>query len=407
MRALEGIRVIDMSHVMAGPMASFYLATMGADVIKVERTKGGDVLRYTNNGKQSTDFVSLNAGKRSIALDIQDPEALQILKDLILSADVFIENFTPGTLVKFGLDYEALVKIKPDLVYCSISGFGQTGKWSKRGGYDAVVQSLTGLNMTQGEGADAPPVKIGFPVVDVATGMLAAMSILGAVLQKKVHGKGERIDASLVQSALTLMYPLVNNYLSDKKPVKRMGNRGYSGSPTASVFKCADGWISLAANTPPQFRKTADLVGLSHLYNDPELFDLELFNSPGAGFVISRNYDAVQEAFNQAFSEWSSYELEEKLNAVGVPAARVRTVEEFLDLARDNGDFDLPFTELGSDDHTVLTAGPGFKTSSPPSADRPGTPAIGQDTRRILADLGYDAQAIDALEKRGAVRGNG
>lgn len=404
MNALNGVRVIDMSHVISGPMASFYLASLGADVIKVERTQGGDVLRYTNHGKQSTDFVSLNAGKRSISLNLNDPEALDILKNLIKTADVFIENFTPGTLAKFGLDYASLSALKPDLVYCSISGFGQTGKWAKRGGYDAVIQSFTGMTLTQGEGADAPPMKIGFPVVDVTTGALGAMAIMAAVLQKKQQGTGQWIDASMVQSALMLMYPLVTNYVTDKKPVRRIGNRGYSGSPTACAFKCADGWISLAANTPAQLRKTADLVGLSHIYKDPDMFDLELFNSPDAGFVIARNYDAVQEAFNQAFLTWSSQELEDKLSALGVPVARVRSVEEFVDWARESGDIDLPWTTLGSEDHEVVTTGLGFKSMHAAAPARAQTPGIGQDTRQLLRELGLGDADVAALQERGAVR---
>lgn len=401
---LSGLRVVDMSHVIAGPMASLYLAHMGAEVIKVERAQGGDVLRNTKPSEPPTDYISLNAGKRSLAIDLSDPSAKKILHDLIRTADVFIENFKPGVVAKLGLDYDALKAIKPDLIYCSISGYGQKGAWAGRGGYDAVIQALTGIAMTSGEGEDAPPAKVGFPVVDVATGVLGALSILAAVLQRDRQGKGERIDVSMVHSSLLLMYPLVTNYLTSGKHVTRSGNRGYSGSPASTTFRCNDGWLAVSANTPDQFRKMADFLKLPELYQDPRFLDLDLFNSPETGFVVARDYDAVQNALAQALLPMSSFEVERELNVLNVPAARVRSITEFVDLAKRHEELALPLTRYCSNNHDVITAGLGFSFNSAKQSEPLRCAELGGDSLAILREMGLAHDQITELEEQGVIR---
>ncbi|MFA5488248.1 MAG: CoA transferase [Candidimonas sp.] len=403
MQLLSGLRVVDMSHVIAGPMASLYLANMGADVIKIERVQGGDVLRNMKPAEPPTDYISLNAGKRSLAIDLRDPQAQKIVHDLVRTADVFIENFKPGVVAKFGLDYDTLKAVKPDLIYCSISGYGQKGAWAGQGGYDAMIQALTGIALAGGEGPDAPPAKVGFPVVDIATGVLGALSILAAVLQRDRLGKGERIDVSMVHSSLLLMYPLVTNYLTSGKQARRTGNRGYSGSPASTTFRCHDGWLAVSANTPGQFKKMADFLGLSRLYQDPALLDLELFNSPQASFVVARDYDAVQNALAAALLSMSSFEAERKLNELSVPAARCRSAGEFIDLAKNNEEVALPLTRYQSNEHTVTTAGLGFSFDSAEPVEPLRCAELGDDTRAILRELGLSDDSISELEERGVV----
>lgn len=243
-KPLEGVRVIDMSHVIAGPLASFYLAQLGAEVIKVEAPQGGEVMRTgkPEEGDTPTGFVALNAGKRSLAIDIRTAQGAQAVRDLARTADVFIENFRPGVVAKYGLHYEAISALKPDMIYCSISGYGQAGEWSGRGAYDHVVQALTGMMMMSGENPSDPPVKVGFPVIDVAVGMLGALSIVSALHRRDRDGIGQQIDASMVQASLMLMYPSASTFLTNGAEPQRVGNRGYTGSPTADTYRCRDGW---------------------------------------------------------------------------------------------------------------------------------------------------------------------
>lgn len=188
---LEGLRVLDMSHVIAGPLASFYLSQMGAEVIKIEAPIGGDVMRAAKSARKDEvpdGFISLNAGKRSLAIDIRKPEGADLVRSLASTADVFIENFRPGVVARYGLGESDIRAVRNDIVYCSISGYGQEGPWSARGAYDHVIQALTGM-MMMGGGADDPPQKVGFPVIDVAVGMLGAMSVMGALHRRVQTGK--------------------------------------------------------------------------------------------------------------------------------------------------------------------------------------------------------------------------
>src|SRR5690606_4110451 len=216
----------------------------------------GEVLRSMKDGVDTdtpNGFAAINAGKQSLALDIRLQEGADLLRTLAASADVFIENFRPGVVTRYGLDYASIKAVKPDIVYCSISGFGQQGKWAQRGAYDHVVQALTGMMMMSGEGDDAPPIKVGFPVIDVAVGMLGALSIVSSLHRKSLEGTGQYIDSSMIQASLMLMYPNTCAYLNEGTPTRRLGNRGYTGSPAADTYQCADGWLAVAANTPAQF----------------------------------------------------------------------------------------------------------------------------------------------------------
>jgi len=405
--ALNGLRVLDMSHVIAGPMTSYFLAQLGAEVIKVERTDGGEIMRARQSdvaGETPTDFVSLNAGKRSLAIDIRSPEGARIIKSLVEASDIFIENFRPGTVAKYGLDYESLSRIRPDLIYCSISGYGQEGEWSSRGGYDSVIQALTGMAMVSGDPDDDRPMKVGFPVVDIATGMLGAISIAAAIVQRNTHGKGAKIDASMVQAALILMYPLVTNYLTSAKAVNRLGNRGYSNSPASDTFKCSDGWLAIAANTPDQFKITMEILGLQALCEDDDLLDLNILNAPEDAFVVAKDLGAVQQKLRAAFRLQSVLDLETRLNAAGVPASRVCTIEQFLDLARQSSDIQLPFRQFERGNVPVETAGLGFAFEGTPAPHQTRAPELGNDAEDILQSIGVGRNELNELINKGIIR---
>jgi crotonobetainyl-CoA:carnitine CoA-transferase CaiB-like acyl-CoA transferase len=400
-KPLEGVRVIDMSHVIAGPLTSFYLAQLGAEVIKIESPQGGDVMRTSKTdiekGDTPTGFVALNAGKRSFAADIRRPEGADLVRSLARTADVFIENFRPGVVAKHGLDYAAIQVVKPDIVYCSISGYGQQGEWSRRGAYDHVVQALTGMMMMSGDSTDAPPIKVGFPVIDVAVGMLGALSIVAALHRRSQEGLGQYIDASLVQASLMLMYPSASSFLTSREEPQRVGNRGYTGSPTADTYRCTDGWLATGANTPAQFRKLTAVLGMEALCDDGAALDLAAFNAPGGGFVMARNLPYLQQRFRDAFAQHSAADMEVRLNAVGVPAARVRKLGEFLDEVEAGNSVKLPPYSHAQGTRQVRTPGLGFRYHEEGEVRPAGAPSLGQDTRALLTEMGLGTEAIEAL----------
>lgn len=403
---LAGVRVLDMSHVIAGPLASFYLSQMGAEVIKIESPLGGDVMRagkVQRAGEMPEGFVSLNAGKRSLAVDIRQNEGAQVVRRLAATADVFIENFRPGVVARHGLAEADIRAVRPDIIYCSISGYGQQGPWSARGAYDHVVQALTGMMMMGGNSADDPPQKVGFPVIDVAVGMLGAMSVMGALLRRAQCGQGQTIDASMVQASLMLMYPHATSFLTHGIEPQRVGNRGYTGSPTADTYRCRDGYLATAANTPAQFRKLAQVLGLQHLCEDAQALDLEAFNAPGGGFVVARDLPRVQHCFREAFAQQSAADMELRLNDLGVPAARVRRLGEFLSEATSPQALGLPIHEFHQAQQTVRTPGLGFRDQSSPSAWAAGAPSHGADTSALLAELGYSAAELAALRDNATI----
>jgi crotonobetainyl-CoA:carnitine CoA-transferase CaiB-like acyl-CoA transferase len=350
-----------------------------------------------------TGFVACNAGKRSAAVDIRAPEGAALVRSLAATADVFIENFRPGVVAKYGLDYDAIKAVKPDIVYCSISGFGQQGEWAGRGAYDHVVQALTGMMMMSGEGQTAPPLKVGFPVIDVAVGMLGALSVVSSLHRRARDGVGQYIDASMVQASLMLMYPNASAFLSDGVEAPRSGNRGYTGSPAADTYACADGWLAVAANTPAQFRKLTAVLGIEALCGDARALDLEAFNAPG-GFVVPRDTPYVTRLLRTAFESHSAFELEERLGAAGVPAARVRKLGEFLREADETHCVELPDFRFRQGAHTVRTRGMGFAFAQEGEASLGGAEALGQSTEAVLQSANVSDDTIRQLRDAGVIR---
>jgi crotonobetainyl-CoA:carnitine CoA-transferase CaiB-like acyl-CoA transferase len=406
-KPLQGVRVLDMSHVIAGPLASYYLAQLGAEVIKIESPQGGDVMRASKAAGDEDDtpavFAALNAGKRSFAVDIRKPEGAHLVRELARSADVFIENFRPGVVARHGLDHAAIQAVRPDVVYCSISGYGQQGEWSQRGAYDHVIQALTGMMMMSGDDAGQPPVKVGFAVVDVAVGMLGALSVVAALHRRQREGVGQYIDASMVQASLMLMYPNASSFLTGRIEPQRVGNRGYTGSPTADTYRCRDGWLATAANTPAQFRKFAAVLGLDGLCEDGAALDLDAFNAPGGGFVVARNLPYLRQRFSDVFSQSSAADMELRLNAAGVPAARVRRLGEFLDEVEAGGGGALPLDSRALGSRQLRTAGIGFRYREDGQAADAGAPSLGQDTDGLLAEMGLSAVQIRGLREASVV----
>ena len=406
LNSLEGVRVVDLSHVIAGPTASHYLALEGAEVIKVENPWAGDILRGRAADKLddgiSIGFAAINGGKKSLAIDLKDARCREILKALIGTADVFIENFRPGAVARLGFDYAAVKAIKPDIVYASISGFGQEGEWGRRAAYDHVVQSAVGMSMLQGlEGED--PQKVGFPVIDSATGMIGAQALMAALLRRFRKGEGAYLDISMAQAALQLMWPDASRAVVTGTDGPRVGNRGFSGSPGASTFRCADGWISTAANTGRQFRAFCEELGLPGVPDDLTLLDVDAM-ARGVGFVVPVDAPRLQALLAEALSRQKAADIEARLAARDVPCARLATLAEFIKRAMAGGMLTLPLRRTAYTHGTLTDFGAGYKVNGADGQALPPAPRLGQHTAAIMAELGIPAAELASLAAEGRLK---
>lgn len=354
-QALRGIRVLDFSHVIAGPFATFHLAQLGADVLKIERPGGGDVMRRASSGARG--FTAFNAGKRVRALDIASPDGKAEALTLARDADIVVDNFRPGVLSRHGLGYDDLKAINPRLIYCAISGYGTDDPArATRGAYDHVIQALTGMTMLAGGQGD-PPIKTGFPVVDAATGLVGALAIVSAVRARDLDGQGCYLDVSMWSCALQLMYSFACDALSTGEEIPRVGNKGYSGSPSADTLTCADGWLAIGANTPRQLRRLMAVLEIPPARYEP-LVDLQ--GDADHAFAKAVDPQAFRELIQGCLAERSAADLERRLNAAGVPAARVRTLREFTREGVTEGW--LTPVAYGEGDARAVTPGLGWRT---------------------------------------------
>lgn len=323
MHPLAGIKVIELARILAGPWAGQTLADLGADVIKVESPEGDDTRRWgppfiDHDGERTAAyFFAANRGKRGVVCDFSTPAGAAQVIDLIRDADVVIENFKVGGLAKYGLDYESLSAINPRLIYCSITGFGQTGPYAPRAGYDFIIQGMSGLMSVTGE-ADGAPQKVGVAVTDVFTGVYAATAILAALVQRGRTGRGQHIDMSLLDVATSVMANQAMNYLATGVAPVQLGNAHPNLAPYA-VFECADGWIILATGNDGQYRKLCDILGLAEWATHPRF-------ATNALRVENR---ADMTAFITAAAKgWAKADLLAACEAQGVPAGPINDLAE-------------------------------------------------------------------------------
>lgn len=401
--ALEGVKVLDLSRVLAGPWSTQILADLGAEVFKVEQPGRGDDTRGwgppflkcadgSDDPQESAYYLCTNRNKRSAAIDIASPAGAALIRQLAVKADVLVENFKVGGLAKYGLDYASIAAINPRIVYCSITGFGQDGPYAHRGGYDFIAQGMGGLMSVTGE-ADGPPLKVGVAMADLATGNFAAISILAALRHAERTGEGQQIDISLLDTQIAMMANQASSYLVGGKVPGRMGNRHPTVVPY-TTFDLADGVVVIAIGNDLQFRAFAAEIGAPELAQDPR------FATASARVV---NRDAIEQLMRELVKNERRDALIARLEACGVPVGPVNTLADV---------FADPFVEARGTVHRFVrddgveipsVAYPG-KLSATPADYRHQPPKVGEQTRELLGEwLGLDAAELDTLETQGVI----
>ena len=403
--ALDGVRVLDLSRVLAGPWCTQTLADLGADVIKVERPGSGDDTRawgppYLRDGEgrdtsEAAYYLGANRNKRSIAIDIAKPEGQALIRELAMQVDVLVENFKVGDLARYGLDAQSLHALNPRLVFCSITGFGQTGPYKDRAGYDYAVQGMGGLMSVTGERDDLPgggPQKVGVAVADLFTGMYATVAILAALRHRDRTGQGQVIDMALLDTQLAMLANLGSNYLCTGVAPKRMGNAHQNIVPY-QVFAASDGHLILAVGNDGQFAKFAEIAGRPDWPADPRF-------AKNADRVRNRDVlvpDIAAEIAKRPRNEWLA-----ALEAAKVPCGAINNLAEaFADPQAQERGMTVAMAHPLSD-RLKLVASP-MKLSATPISYRHAPPLLGQHSDEILAAAGLSAERIAELRERGIV----
>ncbi len=399
---LAGIRVLDLSRVLAGPWCTQILGDLGAEVIKIEQPGQGDDTRrwgppfMEDGSRDATYYLCANRNKKSVAINLADPRGAELIRQIAAGADIVVENFRVGGLVKYGLDYAALSAINLSLIYCSITGFGQDGPYKDRGGYDFLIQGMSGLMSITGRPDDEPgggPLKVGIPISDLVTGLYAAISILAALAHRDRTGEGQQIDMALLDTQVALLANQASNYLNGGMVPRRLGNEHPNTVPYQD-FPCADGDILVALGNDRQFRAFCDLIGRPDLPDDPRFIDNGL-RSP--------NRHALQEEMRPAIARWKSADLIAAMEAAGLPGGRVNDIPHILTDPQITARSVIK-EMVRSDGTAVKVLGYPGKLSKTPADYRHAPPRSGEDTRDVLANLlGIDATRLAALVEAGVV----
>lgn len=391
---LDGIQVLDLSRALAGPYCSQMLSDMGADVLKVEQPGIGDTTRAWGppfQGGESSYFLSVNRNKRSIALDVRDERGKDVLRRLIARSDVLLENFVPGTLDRLGFDYDACRAIRPDLIYCAVSGFGQIGPERERAAYDQILQGLGGIMSFTGD-VGGPPMRVGVAIADIMAGMFAAYAVAAALFHRQRTGEGQMIDTSLLDGQLALLTYQAGRYFATGESSRNTGNMHPTIVPYG-MYHAADGYFNLAVGTDDLWRRFCGAMDLEDLCDDPR------FSSNARRLA---NREALQSILEPLFASMRVAEIEARLVAVGVPCGAVHTLQEVFSnpqVAALGSVHELEHPTAG----TIKVVGPPYRMSASPASVRTPPPLLGEHTDAVLHELGYSADEIRALHADGVV----
>ena len=394
---LTGLRVIELAHVMAGPVCGLMLADMGADVVKVEKIDGGDDTRRQLppdiNG-ESAAYMMMNRNKRGIVLDLKHARGKEVLHRLVRDADILIENYRADTMPSLGLGYEDLRKINPGLIYAAISGFGRTGPLAQQGGFDLVAQGMSGLMSITGEGAGRPPVKVGAPLCDITAGILLTMGVLAAYAHKQKTGQGQLVDTSLFEAGITHTYWQSAIAFATGIAPGPLGSAHPLNAPY-QAFQTADGWINAGAANQANWQRLCKVLGAEHLAADPRF-------AVGKGRMD--HLDELIATLTPLFKARSTDHWLAALAAAGVPAGPVLDVKAMHAHPQTQARNMVPAVN-----HPIAgpmqTIGLPVKFSETPGAVRFAAPLFGQHTRDILTEAGYTDADIDTLLAAGAAKG--
>jgi crotonobetainyl-CoA:carnitine CoA-transferase CaiB-like acyl-CoA transferase len=399
MKLLESVRVLDLTNVLAGPFCCYQLAQLGADVIKIEVPESGDLARQLgadpqlNKDLMGASYLAQNAGKRSLTINLKNPAGKEVFHRLVATADVVVENFRPGVMDRLGLGYESLNKLKPDLIYCAISGFGQTGPLKDNPAYDQIVQGLSGVMSITGDKSSAP-LRVGYPVADTIGGITAAFAVAAALFRRQRNGQGEFIDVSMLEATVVTLGWAVSNWLIAGITPEPMGNENMTASPSGT-FKTGDGLLNIAANQQEQFEKLCELIGRKELANDPRFVDRE--DRKRRRLELNREIELSLAA--KSAREWAAL-----FNNNGVPAGEVLSIPQVLDHPQiRERDLVKQFVIRQAADREIAVVRSGFRLASGDPEPTTPPPLLGADTEKILAELGYDQDAIHELKHNGAV----
>lgn len=402
MQPLNGIRILDITRALAGPYCTMMLGDLGADVIKVERPGVGDETRgwgppfvgepYGNYPGESAYFIAANRNKRSITVNIQSREGQDILRKLAGVCDVLVENYRTGDLDKLGLGYAEMHVLNPRLIYCSVSGYGRTGPYADRPGYDAVLQAEGGMMSITGS-VEGPQSRVGIPIIDITSGMFASTAILAALRARDVTGEGQLVDISLFDSHLALLTNVASNYLVGGKPPKRLGNAHPNLVPYDS-FQARDSWFVLGVANEKQWGILCDVL------NRPEW-------KTDSRFETNRrrveNRSILAEELNKIFSRQNADHWLEQLVKAGLPCGRINTVPEVFDLPHARAR-DMILESEHASAGTLKLPGFPYKFSSTPAAIQKPPPMLGEHTEEVLKGLlNFSAEDVAELKDKGAI----
>ncbi|WP_454457465.1 CaiB/BaiF CoA transferase family protein [Thauera phenylacetica] len=397
--ALSGVRVLDLTNVLAGPFCAYQLGLLGADVVKVEVPESGDLARQLgadaklNKKKMGASFLAQNGGKKSLTLNLKSDAGKEVLLRLVRTADVLVENFRPGVMDRLGLGYEILKKANPKLVYCAISGFGQGGPMRHAPAYDQIVQGMSGVMSITGDHESAP-LRVGYPVADTIGGITAAFAVAAALVRQSRSGEGEFIDVSMLDSTIVTMGWIVSNYLiAGKEPVP-MGNENFTAAPSGT-FRTGEGLLNIAANKQEQFVALAEAIGRPELATDERFAERE---------TRKRNRKALKVEVEAGLAGKSAAEWESILAKLGVPAGRVLSVPQVLAHPQiQSRDLLAHFEQVPGVGRDISLVRAGFKMAggNPDVATPP--PQLGEHTDSLLVELGYSAAEIAQLHDAKAV----
>jgi crotonobetainyl-CoA:carnitine CoA-transferase CaiB-like acyl-CoA transferase len=391
--SLEGIKVLDLTQAMAGPIATMALGDLGAEIIKLEPPTGDQTRGWAPPymGNMSSYYLSINRNKKSIAVDLKSHDGQEILRKLVMESDVLFENFRPGTMESFGMSYEDARKLNSKIIYCSLSGYGQTGSSREWTGYDLTVLAYSGLLSMNAE-KGRPPIKFGVPIADITAGLFSDIAILAALHHRDLTGEGQFIDMSMLDANFSILTHQAMAYISTGKNPKHLGSAHPNIAPY-QVFQAADGYIAIAVGTEKLWKKFCMAIKRDDLAENPMFF---------ANADRIRNREQLANEINRTSSGFKAQDLFQLLLDSGIPAAPINTVEQAINAPQIMERKML--VEMEAPYGKIVMPGTPFKMSATPGSVRLYPPMLGEHTYEILQGLGYNDGEISNMNKRGTVK---